>query len=166
MFGKKKKDDSDNYEKLFDTKLKISTTGRDDTQADEHHHPYEPTPYKVLERLIESGYMNAQNQVIDYGCGKGRVGFFLSHQTKAKTIGIEYDSRIYQDALENQKTAVSKAKAEFLLTSAEEYPVPVIKLGVYDKFGHSGPAVKLLDEFGLRAVNIVEKAKKAISMKK
>lgn len=49
---------------------------------------------------------------------------------------------------------------------AEEYPVPVIKLGVYDKFGHSGPAVKLLDEFGLRAVNIVEKAKKAISMKK
>ncbi len=49
---------------------------------------------------------------------------------------------------------------------SEEYPVPVIKLGVYDMFGHSGPAPKLLDEFGLRAVNIVEKAKKAISMKK
>ena len=48
----------------------------------------------------------------------------------------------------------------------EEYPVPVVKLGVYDRFGHSGPAVKLLDEFGLRAVNIVEKAKKAISLKK
>ncbi len=49
---------------------------------------------------------------------------------------------------------------------AEEYPVPVLKLGVYDVFGHSGPAPKLLDEFGLRAVNIVEKAKKAIAMKK
>ncbi len=49
---------------------------------------------------------------------------------------------------------------------SEEYPVPVVKLGVYDRFGHSGPAPKLLDEFGLRAVNIVEKAKKAISMKK
>jgi len=48
----------------------------------------------------------------------------------------------------------------------EEYPVPVVKLGVYDVFGHSGAAPKLLDEFGLRAVNIVEKAKKAISMKK
>ena len=47
----------------------------------------------------------------------------------------------------------------------EECPVPVIKLGVYDQFGHSGPAPKLLDEFGLRAVNIVEKVKKAISMK-
>ncbi len=49
---------------------------------------------------------------------------------------------------------------------AEEYPVPVVKLGVNDTFGHSGPAVKLLDEFGLRAVNIVEKAKLAISLKK
>ena len=49
---------------------------------------------------------------------------------------------------------------------SEEYPVPVVKLGVYDRFGYSGPAPKLLDEFGLRAVNIVEKAKKAISMKK
>ncbi len=48
---------------------------------------------------------------------------------------------------------------------AEEYPVPVVKLGVYDRFGYSGPAPKLLDEFGLRAVNIAEKAKKAISMK-
>lgn len=48
---------------------------------------------------------------------------------------------------------------------SENYPVPVVKLGVNDTFGHSGPAPKLLDEFGLRAVNIVEKAKKAISMK-
>jgi len=48
----------------------------------------------------------------------------------------------------------------------EEYPVPVVKLGVYDVFGHSGAAPKLLDEFGLRAAHIVEKAKKAISMKK
>ena len=48
----------------------------------------------------------------------------------------------------------------------EEYPVPVIKLGVNDQFGHSGPAVKLLDEFGLRADNIAEKAKKAIVLKK
>ena len=48
---------------------------------------------------------------------------------------------------------------------SENYPVPIVKLGVNDTFGHSGPAPKLLDEFGLRAVNIVEKAKKAISMK-
>ncbi len=48
----------------------------------------------------------------------------------------------------------------------ETVPVPVVKLGVYDQFGHSGPAVKLLDEFGLRAVNIAEKAKEALALKK
>lgn len=48
----------------------------------------------------------------------------------------------------------------------EECPVPVVKLGVYDTFGRSGPAAKLLDEFGLRAVNIAEKAKTAIKLKK
>lgn len=47
-----------------------------------------------------------------------------------------------------------------------ECPVPVVRLGVYDTFGHSGPAADLLDEFGLRAANIVEKAKLAVSMKK
>ena len=47
----------------------------------------------------------------------------------------------------------------------EEYPVPVLKLGVYDVFGHSGPAAKLLDEFGLRAEDIAKKAKEAIKVK-
>lgn len=50
--------------------------------------------------------------------------------------------------------------------TAENCPVPVVKLGVYDTFGHSGPAVKLLDEFGLRAENIAEKAKAALKLKK
>ena len=47
----------------------------------------------------------------------------------------------------------------------EEYPVPVVKVGVEDKFGASGPAVEMLKIYGLCASNIVEKAKKAISMK-
>ena len=51
-------------------------------------------------------------------------------------------------------------------TVCEESPVPVVKLGVNDTFGHSGPAVKLLDEFGLRAANIAQKAKRAIALKK
>ena len=43
--------------------------------------------------------------------------------------------------------------------------VPVIKLGVNDVFGKSGPAVELLHIYGLDAQNIDEKAKKAVSMK-
>ena len=110
------------YEKIWDTTLRIQTTGRDETNADEYHHPYEPTPYRVLERLADSGLIVKENVVLDYGCGKGRVGFFLSYQTKAKTVGIEYDERICARAQENQITA--RTKAEFLLTRAEEYVVP------------------------------------------
>ena len=47
-----------------------------------------------------------------------------------------------------------------------ECPVPVVKVGVEDTFGKSGPAVDLLHIFGLDAANIVEKAKIAISKKK
>ena len=45
-------------------------------------------------------------------------------------------------------------------------PVPVVKVGVNDVFGHSGPAVDLLKEFGLSAENIAEKVKYAITLKK
>ena len=48
---------------------------------------------------------------------------------------------------------------------AEEYPVPVVRVGVNDEFGKSGPAVELLHLYGLDAKNIVEKAKLAISKK-
>ena len=44
-------------------------------------------------------------------------------------------------------------------------PVPVVKVGVNDEFGHSGPAVDLLKEFGLCAENIANKAKEAVKLK-
>lgn len=49
---------------------------------------------------------------------------------------------------------------------SEEYPVPVVRLGVNDTFGKSGPALELLKIYGLDAENIVEKAKIAIAKKK
>lgn len=48
----------------------------------------------------------------------------------------------------------------------EECPVPVVKLGIYDRFGMSGPAAELLDIFELRAKDIVVKAKEALAKKK
>jgi SAM-dependent methyltransferase len=111
-------------EQNWDRVLQIKTTGRDETNADQYHHPYEPTDYCVLERLGDSGLISENDVVIDYGCGKGRVGFFLSYRTQARVIGIEYDERIYGGAIENQKTAIVKAKADFVLTKAEEYTVP------------------------------------------
>ena len=114
----------ENREHNWDKLLQISSIGRDESNADAYHHPYEPTPYCVLERLAESGFFGGEDVVLDYGCGKGRVGFFLSYRTKVRTIGIEYDEHIYEDALKNRESTVSGRKPEFVLTRAEEYQVP------------------------------------------
>ena len=47
----------------------------------------------------------------------------------------------------------------------ESCPVPVYRVGVNDTFGHSGPAVELLKEFGLSAEHIVEVTKEAVAKK-
>jgi len=111
-------------ENTWDKLLKIKTTGRDDSNADQYHYPYEPTPYCVLERLANSGLIGKKDVLLDYGCGKGRVDFFLSYQTRAKTIGIEYDERIYDGAVENKTTAVSGGRVSFEKRNAEMYEVP------------------------------------------
>ena len=108
----------------WDKLLRIKTTGRDDSMADQYRYPYEPTPYSVLERLAGSGYISKRNVLLDYGCGKGRVDFYLSYQTRCRTLGIEYDTRMYERALSNQQTAVSGRRASFVLANAEQYPVP------------------------------------------
>ncbi len=42
---------------------------------------------------------------------------------------------------------------------SEKYPTPVRRIGVNDEFGHSGPALELLEQFGLTSNHIVEVAK-------
>lgn len=113
----------DKNEIRWDKLLKIRTTGRDDSKADKYRYPYEPTPYSVLERLANSGLIRKNNTLIDYGCGKGRVDYFMAYQTKCKSIGIEYDERIYEKAMTNKETAVSSNKVIIELANAEKFEV-------------------------------------------
>lgn len=109
----------------WDILLRIRTTGFDSSNSDMHHYPYEPTDYRVLERLVESGYIGKKNVLLDYGCGKGRVDYFLSYETKCKSIGVEYDERIYNQAMDNMNHAVSKNKVFFYHGAAEEFEPPI-----------------------------------------
>lgn len=114
----------DIYENKWDKLLNIHTMGRDDSNADQYHYPYEPTPYSVLERLANTGYIRKENTLLDYGCGKGRVDFFLSYQTRCHSIGIEYDERIYRKAMENKQKSVSASRVTFKEKNAEQFLVP------------------------------------------
>ncbi|NBH33477.1 SAM-dependent methyltransferase [Clostridiaceae bacterium] len=108
----------------WDKLLKIKTTGRDDSNSNQYYYPYEPTPYCVLELMANSGYFGKNNLLLDYGTGKGRVCFYLSYETRCKSIGIEYDERIFTGAMDNHQTAVSGPRTDFVLTNAEQYLVP------------------------------------------
>ncbi len=111
-------------ESQWDRLLKIRTTGRDDSHSDQYRYPYEPTPYSVLERLAGRGYITKKNVLLDYGCGKGRVGFYMAYQVRCRCIGVEYDAQIWQAASENQKNAVSGSKTEIIRGRAETYVIP------------------------------------------
>ena len=58
---------------------------------------------------------------------------------------------------------LGSAVAEVL---CEGCPVPMLRVGVEDKFGRSGKVQPLLDMYGLTADNIAAKAKAAIALKK
>lgn len=111
-------------EKQYEKLLGIRTTGRDDSNSDEYRYPYEPTPYCVLERLSRSGYIGKRNTLLDYGCGKGRVDFFLAYETKCRAVGIEYDERIYQAAISNKEKALSGNRVTLVNQDASTYEVP------------------------------------------
>ena len=62
--------------------------------------------------------------MIDYGCGKGRVDFFLAYQTRCHAIGIEYDQQIFEKAVLNKEKGVLAEKISFVQADAVEYKVP------------------------------------------
>ena len=123
------KTDFEDY--LIDAKLHIETTGRNDSFSTEHLYPYEPTSYRVLDRLIESGHISREDRVLDYGCGKGRVLIYLNHRIGCRTIGIELMDALYSDAVKNVSNYRDHAKnvveddIEIAHLAAQKYEIPL-----------------------------------------
>ncbi len=112
---------TEQWEKL----LNIHTMPSDYEYTDQNHAPYEPTGYGVLKRLSESGLIKKGDKLVDYGCGKGRVAFFLGYVFSLSVTGIEYMASSHMYAQENLKNCAlslpSKKQIRFLHQSAEGY---------------------------------------------
>jgi len=107
----------------WEKKLNIRTAADHFEKDDSHHSRYEPTPYAVLERLAASGLLQRNDTLVDYGCGRGRVGFFLSHASGCRSIGVEYNPLLVQDARDNLISYAGRnaEKISFLPENAEHY---------------------------------------------
>lgn len=116
-------------EQEYDTMLHIETVGDQKWfNSTSHYHRYEPTPYAALEELSQSYELRSTDRFVDFGCGKGRVSFYIHHFQKAMVTGIEMNEEFYQEALMNkerfmEKHRKSKGKIHFHLGLAQEYPI-------------------------------------------
>ena len=88
----------------WDKRLYIRTIGRED-EDNPHYSPYEPTPYSVLERLADSGFVKRCDHLLDYGCGKGRVAFYMASIVGCRVTGIDHSAKLIDIAKENRRTS-------------------------------------------------------------
>lgn len=104
----------------WDKRLRIKTIGRED-EADPNYSPYEPTPYAVLARVAESGHVRRRQHVLDYGCGKGRVAFFLAEAVGCRVTGIDHSQKLIDLAVENRRAARAGDRVRLVRALAEQY---------------------------------------------
>lgn len=109
-------------EREWDKRLHIRTIGRED-EANPNYSPYEPTPYSVLERLADSGHVQHKSHLLDYGCGKGRVAFFMASAVGCRVTGIDHSQKLIDIAKENRRTSRLGDRVTLRCCRAEQYEV-------------------------------------------
>ena len=116
----------------WEKRLGISSCAAAFEKDDKNHSRYEPTGYAVLERLAQSGHITREDVVVDYGCGKGRVGFYLNYVLGCRAIGVEYDERLCLAARENLRSFSGRRDGiEFVCANAENWDVPACASAFY-----------------------------------
>ncbi|MDZ5606017.1 class I SAM-dependent methyltransferase [Bacillus pseudomycoides] len=116
-------------EQYYDAVLNIKTVGdQKGFNKSLHYHRYEPTPYSALETLFNQYELKGSDRVVDFGCGKGRLNFYIHHACGASAVGIEMNETFYEEAMENReryarKSRNSKDKIQFQCCLAQEYEI-------------------------------------------
>ncbi len=89
-----------------------------------HFHRYEPTPYAVIDTLFDVYTPQKEDVLVDFGCGLGRLNFYLEHRFGIQSVGVEMVEAYYLRALENQKTYNGKKEnISFVHTAAQDYEI-------------------------------------------
>ena len=109
-------------EREWDKQLHIKTTGRED-EASLRYSPYEPTPYAVLRRLADSGFVHRKSHLLDYGCGKGRVALFMASAVGCRASGIDHSQKLIDIAKENRRAARLGDRVTLSCCRAEQYEI-------------------------------------------
>lgn len=112
----------------YDELLNIETEGNQrGYNKSFHYHRYEPTPYTALEYLFAEYELNSSDHIVDFGCGKGRLNFFIHYLFHSSVTGVEMDQKLCEEAIENKENYLIKAKnkgeIQFQCCLAEKYEI-------------------------------------------
>lgn len=105
----------------WDEKLNISTESVDYSGEDNQNYGYDPTPYIVLEKLIQLDILKKEDVIVDYGCGKGRIAFFIDSQVGCKVIGIDHSENLVKKANKNLESYGNGENISFINSKAEDF---------------------------------------------
>src|SRR5947207_4043123 len=65
--------------------------------------PYVPSPYQVVDRMLELAKIKPGEKLYDLGSGDGRVVIAAAQKYNAKSVGIELSSRLVKSSQEEIK---------------------------------------------------------------
>lgn len=120
---------------MWDARLGISTESVDYSAEDSENYGYDPTPYCVLEELLKLDFLDGEDVLVDYGCGYGRVGFFLESQVGCRVIGIDHSQKLLDVAGRNLESYGGSDKLDFICQKAEDYcPVDANRFYLFNPF--------------------------------
>lgn len=127
----------------YDRLLGIKTVGLREWSGHSHYNRYEATPYEALERLFQSYRFRKGDQVVDFGCGRGRVAFFIHNRFHIPVTGIEANDKTYAEALANKDGYRAKAEhiaapITFKYGLAEHYEIKPVdnRFYFFNPFSH------------------------------
>lgn len=117
--------DEQYYEKLLNIKTSGVQKNFDDSM---HYNRYEPTSYSTLKILSEKYTFNSEDSIVDFGCGKGRLNFYINYFFDCTITGVEMNSFFYKEAVENKKNYLKKHNKKkdninFVNCFAEDYNI-------------------------------------------
>lgn len=91
-------------ERKYEEMLNIRTTGLREWRNETRYHRYEATPYKALDELFKVYKLKEDDEVVDFGCGRGRVSFYIHNRFKIPVTGVEVNDLTFDEALDNKRS--------------------------------------------------------------
>lgn len=113
----------------MDKELHIQTSKIQQDGKDTYYfHRYEPTSYEILDVLFSELLLEKDAGFVDYGCGMGRLNFYVHHTFRCRSVGVEMNPEYYYKAVENLESYSRYNKSatkdiQFHLKKAEEYVI-------------------------------------------